>query len=177
MAFLSIRNDLDLEKAMTAMIVTDTLEDAVGMLQSDGYQTTVEFLKSIRNGPQLRERYEKRRNELAPMLEGEFANDMLDTGRRAALATRLAVEKTIEMFEAGQVRDPSRVGRDLSQISSQMVEKRLSLQGRPTQIVEHRDVNEIVRALQGMGVLQVEAIDSTAEELGEPTMTDVDADA
>jgi hypothetical protein len=42
--------------------------------------------------------------------------------------------------------------------------KRLAVQGRPTQIVEHREVGEIIRQLVAMGVVVDDAIDGTAEE-------------
>lgn len=162
--FLSYRNDLDMEKAMTAIIVSDSLEDAVEALKVEGHQTTVGFLETLPRNPGLRERFEKRREELAPALEGIFANDLLDNARRAALVTRLAIDQTQRMLENNEIREPSRVARDLAQVGAQSVEKRLSLQGRPTQIVEHRDVSEIVRALEGLGVVKLDAIESTAEE-------------
>jgi hypothetical protein len=43
----------------------------------------------------------------------------------------------------------------VAQVASQAIEKRLAIQGRPTQIVEHRDVAEIVRALEALGVVEV----------------------
>jgi hypothetical protein len=46
---------------------------------------------------------------------------------------------------------------------TQATDKRLAVQGRPTQITEHRDVAEIVRRLQAIGVIEV--IDSTAEDV------------
>jgi hypothetical protein len=105
--------------------------------------------------PAVRERYRQRREELAPQLEGMFANDLLDNMRRATLAVKLAIEKTEDLLKAGKVADPSRVGRDLSQVMAQSVDKRLALQGRPTQLVEDRDVGEILRKLQALGVIEV----------------------
>ena len=165
MTFLSRKNDVDVETAITAMIVCPTLDDAVEVLKGQGIQTTTGVLEVWRDRePAIRERYQKRREELAPQLEGIFANDLLDNGRRGTLAIRLAVEETIKRLEDGTVADPSKVARDISQVVAQSVDKRLAIQGRPTQIVEVRDVNEIVRQLVALGVVHDDAIDSTAED-------------
>lgn len=161
---LSTKDDLAVEKTITAMIVCESDEQAVEMLAEQGVRTSVAQLDVIRNGGiATRQRFEERRDELAPALEAIFANDLLDNARRASLITSIALDKTRELLERGKVEDPARVARDLSQVMSQSVEKRLAVQGRPTQIVEHRDVGEIVRALEAMKVIQV--VDSTAIEV------------
>ena len=163
MSFLSRHNDLDIERAIAAMIVCPTLEDAVEALKQQGTQTTVALLEVWRDRePGISERYEKRREELA--LEGAFANDLLDNTKRSTTVIRLAIEETDKRLKTGNVADPSRVARDLSQVMAQAVDKRLAIQGRPTQIVEHRDVGEIIRQLVALGVVCDDAIDGTAED-------------
>ena len=160
--FLDRKNELDIEKAFTAMILTDSLNQAVDVLKEQGFTTTEATLEQLRSHNLRRERYEQRRNELAPVLEGMHANDLLDTARLATTVGNLAIAKTKELLETGQIRDPavaSKVARDLSQVSTQSIDKRLAVQGRPTTITEHRDVREIVRALEALKVVQV--IDST----------------
>jgi hypothetical protein len=166
MSFLSRHNDLDIERAIAAMIVCPTLEDAVEALKQQGTQTTVALLEVWRDRePGISERYAKRREELAPQLEGIFANDLLDNARRSSLVIQLAIDETKQRLETGTVAEPSRVARDLSQVMSQAVDKRLAIQGRPTQITEHRDVNEILRQLVALGVFKIDdAIESTAED-------------
>jgi hypothetical protein len=160
-------SDFDHERAVTALIVCPSVEDAVEALKNQGITTTVAKLEVMRDKvPSFMERYQERRQELAPILEGILANDLLDNARRSTVAVNLAVQKTQELLEAGKVQDPSRVARDLSQVMSQQVEKRMSIQGRPTQIVEHRDVNQILAGLQALGVVKVDAIESTADEGG-----------
>lgn len=152
-SFLSRNNDFDVERAVTAIIVSPTLEDAVEALKQQGKTTTVGTLRTWRdNDPLTRQRYEERRKQLVPQLETRFANDLLDSSRRATLVTRLAIDQTRELLNAGEVRNPSRVARDLAQVTAQSIEKRHAIQARPTQIVEHRDVNDIVRQLVAMGV-------------------------
>ena len=78
------------------MIVCPKLEDAVEVLKQQGTQTTIEHLRVWRDRePAIRERYEKRRIELTPRLERNFANDLLDNARRASLSIRLAIEHTL----------------------------------------------------------------------------------
>lgn len=164
MRFLSEKNDVDVQKTLTAMVMFETLPEVVSYLQDEGITTSVEKLEVWRDR-MYAERLQKRREELAPVIEARLAADMLDNATLASDVTRLAIEKTRDMLESGRVLDPSRVARDLSQVATQAVDKRLALQGRPTKIVEHRDIGEIVRALEGMGVVQAEpAIDSTAIE-------------
>lgn len=163
--FLDRNYDLDIEKAFTTMILTPSLADAVDVLREQGFTTNEDTLEQLRSHNLRRERYEARRNELAPVLEGMHANDLLDTARLATTVGNIAIAKTKELLENGQIRDPavaSKVARDLSQVSTQSIDKRLAVQGRPTQITEHRDHREILRALQAMGVAQI--VDGTAVE-------------
>jgi hypothetical protein len=162
--FLARNNDFDVERAITAMLLSPTLDDAVHVLKLQGVATTVEHLRVWRDrDPAIRDRYEERRQELAPQIEGRFANDLLDNAQRATAVITVAIDKTRELLDDGKVQDPARVARDLSQVMAQAVDKRLAIQGRPTQITEHRDIDAIIRQLQAKGVIEV--IDSTAEDV------------
>lgn len=161
--FLSYDSDEDMALAFDAMIVCPTYLEAVGVLKTQKITTTVARLESFARNPGFTERFEKRRDELAPLLERSLANNLLDNAARAAAVVGLAIQRAGERIEAGREMDPARVARDLSQVVSQSVDKRLAVQGRPTQITEHRDVREIVRALEALKVVQV--IDSTSVEI------------
>jgi hypothetical protein len=162
--FLDRSNDFDVERAITAMMLSPTLEDAVDVLKLHGIVTTVHHLRVWRDvDPAIRERYGKRRQELAPQIEGRLANDLLDNAERASAVIGVAIERTQELLDAGKVAEPSRVARDLSQVVAQSIDKRLAIQGRPTQITEHSDVGDIIRKLQAIGVIEI--IDSTAEDI------------
>lgn len=164
MKFLSEKNEADVQKALTAMVMFETLDEAVSYLEDEGIKTSAEKLEVWRDR-MYAERFQRRREELAPVIEARLASNLLDNAGLAADVTRLAIEKTRDMLADGRIADPSRVARDLSQVATQAVDKRLALQGRPTQIVEKRDFSEIARALEGLGVAKVVgAIDSTAEE-------------
>lgn len=165
MGFLSTRDDLAVERALAAMAAYPDLAQASAYLAEQGYQANVDLLRTMRD-VQFRDRFEKVRDSLAPRIEASLANDFLDNARMAAEVERMAVERTRQMLEEGKIAEPSRVARDLSQVKTQSVDKRLALQGRPTQITEHRDPREIVRALEAMRVVQT--VDATVvPELGE----------
>jgi hypothetical protein len=71
------------------------------------------------------------------------------------------------LLNEGRIPDPSRVARDISQIRTQGIDKRLALQGRPTQIQANRSVDELVRALEGLGVAKQVALDVPDAEVVE----------
>jgi len=166
MRFLSEKNDVDVQKALTAMVLYDTLEEAVDYLSDEGITTSVEKLEVWRDR-MYAERYQKRREELGPVIEARLATGLLDNATVASDVTRLAIEKTRELLEEGKLKDPSRVARDLSQVATQAVDKRLALQGRPTKIKEDRSFNELLRALQGMNVLKVVQSDAESPAIEE----------
>lgn len=151
MRYLTWKNELDVEQALHAIVAYPTLEQAVEYLKDQKRTTTVETLRVFRD-VQFKDRYQKLREELAPTLEAMAADDMLDNARLAAEVERLAIEKTRELLVAGKITEPAKVARELSQVKTQSIDKRLALQGRPTQITERRDVSEIVNALVGMKV-------------------------
>jgi hypothetical protein len=143
---------VDMELALGAVAAFPTLEGAVEYLRdAHEIQTTPERLEvECRRFP---ERLAKFREEWAPKREALAAEHMLNNTTRASEVLALAIEKTREHLESSRCTDPATVARNLADVMAKSVDKRLSLQGRPTQITEHRDVNEIVRALEGMKVV------------------------
>lgn len=161
MGFVNARNDLDVERTLTTLILTnDDLPKTVELLKQQGYTTTEGVVESLRY--QYRDRLVVRRKEMAPKLEAELADDLLDSARLVAKVERLAVERTEQLLKEGKVQDPSRVARDLSQVRTQAIDKRLALEGRPDKIIEKRDHREIIRGLEALKVAEV--VDSTATE-------------
>lgn len=159
--------DVDMELLYAALIAYPKDLDACKFMAEHEYDISEAKMDVYRrrcSNPTtpLFEGFQKRREQLAPRLEAKLADDMLANAMRATNAEAFCIERIEEMLEEGRVQDPSRVARDLSQIRTQAVDKRLALQGRPTQITEHRDVSELVNALVGMKVAEV--VDSTAEE-------------
>lgn len=114
------------------------------------------------------ERYEQIRETWAAKVELTVANDMRDAAREAIEVQRIAVEKTRERLEAGRDDDPARSAANLARVASTNTDKLLSLTGRPSQITESRNVNEILRSLVAKGVLSLpdapEQIEASVED-------------
>ncbi len=110
------------------------------------------------------DRYEELRKEMAPKLEAELAEDMLANAHLAMNAERVAIEQAHQHLVEGKVNEPTRWARDLSQAKTQAIDKRLALEGRPTQIVEKRSPDEILAKLEALGVAKRVDVESTAIE-------------
>jgi hypothetical protein len=146
-------NPVDRELAVSALAAYPTLEQAKEYMESQGYvNLSVAAMNTVLVN--RREDVADRRKELAPQREGRLADNLLSIAERASETTNLAVEHCMKLLEAGKVQDPSKMARDLQQVTTQAVDKRLALQGRPTTIVEKRNVDELVRALESLGVAQ-----------------------
>lgn len=144
-------DDLAVEEVLTAIVAYPTLGMAKEFLQEHGIRTDIAKLKAWRDR-KYADRYQAKRKELAPKLEAMLADDMLSNARLASEVEKLAIEATAKILKSGKAQDPSRTARDLKQIQTQGIDKRLALEGRPTQIHESRNVDELVRALESLGV-------------------------
>jgi hypothetical protein len=145
----------DVIAGMMAVIGTTSWPEAVRVLKDEGRDigesTLRQWCKETRAV-----QYEQLREQWAGKIEAQLANSLLDNARLAAETERLAIEAAKTSLENKTAREPSKIARDLSQVKAQSVDKRLALQGRPTQITERRDLNEIVRALVGMKVAVIQ---------------------
>jgi hypothetical protein len=147
-------SDEDVTAGLMAVIGTSTFVEAAAMCAGEGRSISEKTLREWVKETRVVQ-FEKLREEWAPKIEASLANNLLDNARLAAETERLAIEQARTELEEGRAKEPAKIARDLSQVRSQAIDKRLALQGRPTQITERRDVNEIVRALVGMKVVQV----------------------
>lgn len=152
---------------MLAVIAHTSYADAVRALKADGRDINEETLRRWCRETKTVQ-FEKLREEWSGKIEAQLANNFLDNARLAAEVERKALEMSKEQLDKGQVREPSKMARDVSQVKAQSVDKRLALQGRPTNITERRDIGEVVKALVGMKVLKIETPepvpDATAPE-------------
>lgn len=147
---------------LMAVIAHPTYSEAERALKEQGYSVPAATLSKWAREDHV-VRFEKLREQWAPQIEAQLANNFLDNARLAAEAEREAIERSRQMLQNGRAQDPSRMARDLSQVKSQSVDKRLALQGRPTQITEKRNVNQIIGRLLQMKAVKM--IESTAEEI------------
>lgn len=163
--FFDEKNDVDSSSAVSALALCPTIREAKIQLEQLGYaekavsERRLEVMKGNKG-----EEIEKLRREYAPQLEATLTGDMLDEARYATEVISLAIRRTEERLKANIVSDPAKVARDLSQIRSQGIEKKLALEGRPTSISESRNTDEVIRALEGLGVAKQVTVESTAVE-------------
>jgi hypothetical protein len=143
-------NEVNTEMALSAIATCPTMAHAATLLKEQGITCTPAKLRTMASLHS--EELDKLRERVAPKIEAAAANNMLSTVWEASEVQNLAIERAKEMLEEGRVADPSKVARDLADVMAKNVDKRLALQGRPTQISEHRNTDEVIRALEGMGV-------------------------
>ncbi len=152
--FLSRTWETGDQLALTAIAAHPTLAQAVEYLKdAENIVTTEKALSS--KAHYYKAELEEIREQLAPRVEAIRANDMLDNAGLATELERMCMERLQTQLEQGRVKDPARVARDLADLKAKNVDKRLAVQGRPTQITETRNLAEIVKALQGLGVAEV----------------------
>jgi hypothetical protein len=150
-------NQEEIDQALTAMIAyAGKAHTAVKYLMANGkpdlrVPTGVTLLDWSRTTHW--ERYEQLREQWSAKVEQTISNDMRDAAREAIEVQRVAVEKARERLEANRDDDPARSAANLARVASANTDKLLSLTGRPTQITESRNVNEILRSLVAKGVL------------------------
>lgn len=159
-----------MELALGVMAACPTLEEASERLEEQGMTVSASKLEVM--GRRFPERYEAARRQIAPQLEGLATGQMLDVTRLALAAQESAILRTQERLDDGLCADPSKVARDLADVMAKNVDKRLALEGRPTQIVENRDIGEIINSLVAMKVAsRVDATVPVATEIPETAGT------
>ncbi|MDP8909820.1 MAG: hypothetical protein M3N47_12070, partial [Chloroflexota bacterium] len=66
---------------------------------------------------------------------------------------RRALQETAAQLERGELRDASLAARNAATVKGINVDKLLALSGRPSEVVEQRDPNEILASLEAKGIL------------------------
>jgi len=164
---LDVRTMEKIDEVITALALSNGhIERARRRLRENGLPTNTRTVERIRDANVGA--YQDRRRELAPQIEDQLAADLLDNATEATEAAKLLVAETRRQLDAGTIDDPARAARELSQVATQAIDKRLAIMGRPTAIVENRNYAEILRALAAKGI--VEVIDASAIE--EPNRKD-----
>lgn len=115
------------------------------------------------------DRYDKMREQYAAQLEGQLAHEYRDIARLAVEVEREALEYMREYMKSGKERDPSRAAANAATVAAKMTDKVMSLTGRPTQIVETRNTEEILRSLAAKGVFQLPEASVVEDQTDPPT--------
>ena len=94
-----------------------------------------------------RDEYEELKGKWAHKMESILVGQYREVALRATMAQRKAVEEAEKRLDRGADTDPARTAAALSKVSQSATDKMLSLTGRPSQITETRNMNEILRSL------------------------------
>jgi hypothetical protein len=112
-------------------------------------------------------RYDELREKYSGQVEAALAHELRDSAMQATQLTQLAMRKATERLESGEEQDPSRAAANASRVAQASVDKLLSITGRPSKIVETRNVQEVLRSLAAKGVIAIPEAEEAAVELTE----------
>lgn len=160
---------MDMELVYAALITFEQDEEAVKFLDENGYDISPAKMAVFRRGTTMPtspyfKPYQERREQLAPILQQKLENDLLGISTSTSTAVQFAVDQAKEQLEKGECKDPARTARDLMQVATQAIDKRQLLRGQPTQITEHRNLDEIAKKLEALGAAKRVDAEATAVE-------------
>lgn len=102
-----------------------------------------------------RDEYDELREHHAQQLEDEAKRQLRETMVLAGAVQRKAIELAEERLDQRKDIAPAQTAAALAKVAASAADKLLALTGRPTQITEHRTLEEIVRPLVASGVLEL----------------------
>lgn len=100
-------------------------------------------------------RYDELREKYSGQLEANLAHELREVARLGVEVQRVALEKAQARLVANEEHDPSRAAANAARVTQSATDKLLSLTGRPTQITETRNLQEILRSLAARGVIEI----------------------
>ena len=109
------------------------------------------------------ERYEKIRREVIPQIHDRMAQESEDLAGEYAVVERKVLERVEEELPNLKAGEAAGAARNLATSRAISADKALLLRGRPTEITEHRNPDELLRKLASSSVVDV--VDGTATEL------------
>ena len=156
------------ELALMALAASPTPEEACIFLKSE-HQIQAKPNHLTNMAKYHPEQYEELRGKIVPLKEQVLTHNLLDNALYTSNVTRVAVEQLEIKLQEGRIPAQylSRVARDLQDLQSKAIEKKLALEGRPQTIHETRTAPEILRKLESMGV-----INASSEEVDEATIAE-----
>ena len=150
-------NGEDVETGLQALIYAGSAPKAAEMLAEIGIDVTPSTLLRWKN-TMFPDRFHELLRERGREIEERSAGTMRSLVQQIGEIEELAWERTRQMIEEGNPRiDPSQVAQRAAVAKGINNDHNLKLTGRPTQITEHRDPNEILRSLGAIaGLVTVE---------------------
>jgi transposase-like protein len=101
--------------------------------------------------------YERIRHDYGHRLEEFVIAEIRERMVEQSELEKLALDKTREALENDEIKDPARTMRDIAHAKSQNIDKLRVMTGRPTDITEHRSLDELVKALSSLGIAKVDS--------------------
>lgn len=120
--------------------------EASRRLKEQGYNLSDRVLRKFRSTT-YPERYAELHRTRAQEIEDVIVTKMRETALQAADVQQRALEKTVEQLDNGELRDASTAARNAAVVQGIATDKLLTLTGRPTTVVEHRDAEDVLRGL------------------------------
>lgn len=155
-------NDVNWERALTAIVAYPTLDEASEFLAEKGITCSPKKLAEIRRRNQ--NALSEIQKTAAPMLEQQFADDALGIARMATAAEAIAIERVTMKLRNGEIRDEATAARNLADVKAKNMDKRFMVEGRPTSVSDQRSPDEILAKLVAMKVLKPVDAEATAVE-------------
>lgn len=114
---------------------------------------------------QYAELYRQIRDDYARVSEADMVRDMREIVNQAADGERLAIERTMEGLEKPiDAKDASTVAFNLSRTKRENAHSMLTLQGRPTQIIEDRSAENAVKKLVARKIIRLVTHEDDSKE-------------
>jgi len=158
--------EAEILECLTALAFHGQLKGTVEFLkkQKDGPKPGVESLRKWRDRTHVDE-YLAIRERSAPQREKLLIDKIEPMIADGLDVTALALEKTREMLERDEVKDPAGTARNTATTVGILVDKKFAYEGRPTSTVVHRNPSEILRLLERRGMVRTVAdVEGTVDE-------------
>lgn len=146
------------DAGLLALVQAGSAERASVLLEeTQGYRIAPSTLNLWRS-KMHRDRFFEIAREHAPEQEEQLIHAKRALLARLEEGKALGIEKAIEQLESGEAKDPSAIARNLAVVGGIDTRDYLLLTGRPTEVVEHHNADDLLRKIK-------EYVDSTAEEI------------
>jgi hypothetical protein len=144
----------DIERGLTALAIEG---NSLKAAETTGYSS-----RTIRDwAAKHHERLAAITQQRAQLIDQACIEEFRQIVLNGTRATQSAIEAAREEIANGQVRDAAATARNLATASAIAADKIALMEGRPTQIIEHRSSDDVLRDLERGGFIDAQAIEDT----------------
>lgn len=110
------------------------------------------------------DRYRQIADQLSKHMEDKLVQDTRELAVRAASVERKLVAECERLIDGGLIREPGKMAVEMSKVKQSNIDKLLALTGRPSTITVDQSAPQLLRVLEGLGVLRrPERVDAEAK--------------